>query len=96
MKAPGDFIPEEIDDALDTLYNRTVEQERTQLIQLQYVFQGLSLVAYNNYVPCMSANYAPDRSNQLKGIIRDYFQNDYPKELKLESDVSRMLSQASS
>lgn len=90
LKAPGDFIPEEIDDALDTLYNRTVEQERTQLIQLQYVFQGLSLVAYNNYVPCMSANYAPDRSNQLKGIIRDYFQNDYPKELKLEPDNSNV------
>uniref|UniRef100_A0A0A1WHM7 ATP-dependent DNA helicase Q4 n=1 Tax=Zeugodacus cucurbitae TaxID=28588 RepID=A0A0A1WHM7_ZEUCU len=90
LKAPGDFIPEEIDDALDTLYNRTVEQERTQLIQLQYVFQGLSLVAYNNYVPCMSANYAPDRSNQLKGIIRDYFQNDYPKELKLDPDNSNV------
>ncbi|XP_050336964.1 ATP-dependent DNA helicase Q4 [Bactrocera neohumeralis] len=90
LKAPGDFIPEEIDDALDTLYNRTVEQERTQLIQLQYVFQGLSLVAYNNYVPCMSANYAPDRSNQLKGIIRDYFQNDYPKEMKLETDNSNV------
>ncbi|XP_036336094.1 ATP-dependent DNA helicase Q4-like [Rhagoletis pomonella] len=88
LKAPGDFIPEEIDNALDTLYNRTVEQERTQLIQLQYVFQGLSSVAYNTYIPCTSANYAPDRSNQLKGIIRDYFENDYPKELKLEADAS--------
>ncbi|XP_053953021.1 ATP-dependent DNA helicase Q4 [Anastrepha ludens] len=90
LKAPGDFVPEEIDDALDTLYNRTVEQERTQLIQLQYVFQGLSSVAYNTYVPCTNANYAPDRSNQLKGIIRDYFQNDYPKELKLEADASNI------
>ncbi|XP_017479708.1 PREDICTED: ATP-dependent DNA helicase Q4-like [Rhagoletis zephyria] len=88
LKAPGDFIPEEIDNALDTLYNRTVEQERTQLIQLQYVFQGLSSVAYNTYIPCTSTNYAPDRSNQLKGIIRDYFENDYPKELKLEADAS--------
>uniref|UniRef100_W8BWT9 ATP-dependent DNA helicase Q4 n=1 Tax=Ceratitis capitata TaxID=7213 RepID=W8BWT9_CERCA len=90
LKAPGDFIPEEIDDALDTLYNRTVEQEKTQLIQLQYVFQGLSSVAFNIYTPCTSKNYTPDRSNQLKGIIRDYFQNDYPKELKLESDTSNV------
>ena len=34
IKTPGDFTPEEIDDALDALYNRSVKQEKTQLIQV--------------------------------------------------------------
>ncbi|XP_023294445.2 ATP-dependent DNA helicase Q4 [Lucilia cuprina] len=90
IKAPGDFTAEEIDDALDTLYNRSVKQEQTQLIQLQYVFQGLSSVAYNSYGPCCNETFSHDRSDQLKGIIRDYFRNDYPKNLKLEIDPSNI------
>uniref|UniRef100_A0A1I8NG43 ATP-dependent DNA helicase Q4 n=1 Tax=Musca domestica TaxID=7370 RepID=A0A1I8NG43_MUSDO len=90
LKAPGDFTIEEIDDALDILYNRCVKQERTQLIQLQYVFQGLSSVAYNSHVPCCSENFSHDRSDQLKAIIRDYFRNDYPKDLKLEVEESNV------
>lgn len=38
IKAPGDFTAEEIDDALDTLYTRAVKQEKTQLIQVRYLF----------------------------------------------------------
>ncbi|XP_013112957.2 uncharacterized protein LOC106091083 [Stomoxys calcitrans] len=90
IKAPGDFTIEEIDDALDILYNRCVKQEKTQLIQLQYVFQGLSSVAYNSHVPCCSENFSHDRSDQLKAIIRDYFRNDYPKDLKLEIEESKV------
>ncbi|KAM7357358.1 recQ4 helicase [Cochliomyia hominivorax] len=90
IKAPGDFTAEEIDDALDTLYNRSVKQEQTQLIQLQYVFQGLSSVAYNTYGPCCNETFSHDRSDQLKAIIRDYFRNDYPKNLKLEPDLSNV------
>lgn len=51
------------------------------------MFQGLSSVAYNSYGPCCSETFSQDRSNQLKGIIRDYFRNDYPKDIKLEIDV---------
>ncbi|XP_061391046.1 uncharacterized protein LOC133326411 [Musca vetustissima] len=90
LKAPGDFTIEEIDDALDILYTRCVKQEKTQLIQLQYVFQGLSSVAYNSHVPCCSENFSHDRSDQLKAIIRDYFRNDYPKDLKLEVEESNV------
>ncbi|XP_073843729.1 recQ4 helicase [Musca autumnalis] len=90
LKAPGDFTIEEIDDALDILYTRCVKQEKTQLIQLQYVFQGLSSVAYNTHVPCCSENFSHARSDQLKGIIRDYFRNDYPKDLKLEVEESNV------
>lgn len=55
---------------------------------MQYVFQGLSSVAYNTYGPCCSDTLSHDRSDQLKGIIRDYFRNDYPKDIKLEIDVN--------
>lgn len=54
---------------------------------MQYVFQGLSSVAYNSHVPCCSETFSHDRSDQLKAIIRDYFRNDYPKDLKLEIEV---------
>ena len=56
-------------------------------LQLQYVFQGLSSVSYNNYVLCASGNFSTVRSDQLKAIIREYFLNDYPKDLKLEIEV---------
>ncbi|KAL7732301.1 hypothetical protein ACLKA6_018527 [Drosophila palustris] len=88
IKAPGDFSEAEIDNALDTLYSRSVKQERTQLIQLQYVAHGLSAVAYNSCVPCCSVDFPQDRCTQLKGIVRNYFRNDYPKDLQLEIEPS--------
>ncbi|XP_060653687.1 ATP-dependent DNA helicase Q4 [Drosophila nasuta] len=90
IKAPGDFSEAEIDNALDTLYSRSVKQERTQLIQLQYVAHGLSAVAYNMCVHCCSADFPQDRSTQLKGIVRNYFRNDYPQDLELEIEPSNV------
>lgn len=87
IKAPGDFSETEIDDALDILYSRSVQQERTQLIQLQYVAHGLSAVAYNSCAPCCSRDFPQDRCAQLKGIVRNYFRNDYPQDLELEITV---------
>ncbi|KRF98990.1 uncharacterized protein Dwil_GK27201 [Drosophila willistoni] len=84
LKAPGDFTETEIDNALDTLYTRSVKQEQTQLIQLQYVAHGLAAVAYNTCAHCCNADFPQDRGNQLKAIIRNYFQNDYPQDLELE------------
>uniref|UniRef100_A0A1A9X0I5 ATP-dependent DNA helicase Q4 n=1 Tax=Glossina brevipalpis TaxID=37001 RepID=A0A1A9X0I5_9MUSC len=92
LMAPGNFTTEEIDDALDTLYSRAVRQEKTQLIQLQYVCQGLSSVAYQTFKPCSIENFSDDRCEQLKGIIRNYFKNDYPKDLKLEIEDSNGIS----
>lgn len=95
IKAPGDFTEAEIDDALDTLYTRSVMQERTQLIQLQYVAHGLSAVAYSSCGQCCSVDFPQDRCAQLKGIVRNYFRNDYPQDLELEIEVSpsEMVSQ---
>uniref|UniRef100_A0A1A9UKS1 ATP-dependent DNA helicase Q4 n=1 Tax=Glossina austeni TaxID=7395 RepID=A0A1A9UKS1_GLOAU len=88
LMAPGDFTTAEIDEALDTLYNRTVKQEKTQLIQLQYVCQGLSSVAYETFKSCFIEQFSGDRCHQLRAIIRNYFKNDYPKDLKLEIEAS--------
>ncbi|XP_037890041.1 uncharacterized protein LOC119637796 [Glossina fuscipes] len=88
LTAPGDFTTAEIDEALDTLYNRTVKQEKTQLMQLQYVCQGLSSVAYDTFKSCSIEQFSADRCHQLKAIIRNYFKNDYPKDLKLEIEDS--------
>ncbi|KRF84008.1 ATP-dependent DNA helicase Q4 [Drosophila virilis] len=90
IKAPGDFTEAEIDDALDTLYTRSVKQERTQLIQLQYVAHGLSAVAYSSCAQCCSVDFPQDRCIQLKGIVRNYFRNDYPQDLELEIEPSNV------
>ncbi|XP_030386390.1 ATP-dependent DNA helicase Q4 [Scaptodrosophila lebanonensis] len=90
IKAPGDFSETEIDAALDTLYTRSVKQERTQLIQLQYVAHGLSAVAYTTCTHCCSADFPQDRCTQLKAIIRNYFRNDYPQDLELEIEPSNV------
>lgn len=91
IKIPGDFSETEIDSALDTLYTRSVKQERTQLIQLQYVAHGLAAVAYSSAGQCCSADFPQDRCEQLKAIVRNYFLNDYPQDLELEVEVMTSL-----
>ncbi|XP_017018378.1 ATP-dependent DNA helicase Q4 [Drosophila kikkawai] len=90
IKVPGDFTETEIDGALDTLYTRSVKQERTQLIQLQYVAHGLAAVAYSSCSQCCSADFPQDRGEQLKAIVRNYFLNDYPQDLELEVEPSNV------
>jgi len=64
-----------------------VKQERTQLIQLQYVAHGLAAVAYSSCGQCCNADFPQDRGEQLKAIVRNYFANDYPQDLELEIEV---------
>ncbi|XP_016969067.2 ATP-dependent DNA helicase Q4 [Drosophila rhopaloa] len=90
IKVPGDFTETEIDSALDTLYTRSVKQERTQLIQLQYVAHGLAAVAYSSCGQCCNADFPQDRGEQLKAIVRNYFANDYPQDLELEVEPSNV------
>lgn len=56
-------------------------------LQLKFVFEGISSVAHNNYVPCTGENTNYERSDKLKKIIRDYFESDYPKDITLNEDV---------
>ncbi|XP_055373267.1 ATP-dependent DNA helicase Q4 [Condylostylus longicornis] len=87
VKAPGDFTSEEIDEGLDSLYQRSLLQERTQLIQLQCISEGLHSVSFKSCLPCCDKNFDIEMSNKLKSIIRNYFQTNCSNEVKLKEDV---------
>lgn len=75
IRSPGDLDDDELDATLDLLYNRVTTQERTQRLQLQNVFNGLSAVAFDSYAKAVKRTEDADRnSDQLKAYIRDYFQ----------------------
>ncbi|XP_055527731.1 ATP-dependent DNA helicase Q4 [Wyeomyia smithii] len=75
MRAPGDLSDDELDTNLDSLYRRVTNQEKTQLIQLQCVFDALSSVAFPSYVSVGNTEKLAEPSNKLKTIIRAYFED---------------------
>ncbi|XP_055628082.1 ATP-dependent DNA helicase Q4 isoform X2 [Toxorhynchites rutilus septentrionalis] len=82
IRAPGDLTDDELEKNLDSLYERVKRQEKTQLGQLQTVFDALSSVAFPTFLPVSKADCPHGASNKLKTIIREYFQSevtsDYP------------------
>lgn len=76
IRAPGDLSDEELDATLDMLYNRVQSQEKTQLMQLDNVFKGLSSVARKSCIPCANVDEKDENSEQLKKLVREYFQSD--------------------
>lgn len=79
IKSPGDLSDDELDHALDTLANRTSSQELTQLIQLQIICDTFNSLATPNFIHCATSEKLPiDKSNELKTIIRNYFQTNLP------------------
>ncbi|XP_062542516.1 ATP-dependent DNA helicase Q4 [Armigeres subalbatus] len=80
IRAPGDLTDDELDQTLDTLYERVTSQERAQLIQLQSVTNALSSIAFQTYLPVSNTNCPQGPSHKLKTVIRDYFQTDISNE----------------
>lgn len=79
IRSPGDLSDDELDQALDSLENRTSSQELTQVIQLQIICDTFISLATQNYMQCASIEKLPiDKSNELKTIIRNYFQSNLP------------------
>lgn len=75
VRSPGDLSDSELDATLDLLYNRVTDQELTQLMQLQNVFNGMSTVAFDSYSPVVNRPEEAERhSDELKLYVRDYFQ----------------------
>lgn len=74
--SPGDLSPLEQDSTLNLLYSRVKGQENNQLTQLENVFQGLSSAARRSALQSAKVEPNDDHSEQLKHLIRDYFQND--------------------
>uniref|UniRef100_A0A182JP47 ATP-dependent DNA helicase Q4 n=1 Tax=Anopheles christyi TaxID=43041 RepID=A0A182JP47_9DIPT len=80
VRAPGDLTDEELDHALDGLYERVTHQERTQLAQLQYIADALNSVCFNSIGPLSRADCPTGPSDKLKTIVREYFTTDISKE----------------
>ncbi|XP_061519287.1 uncharacterized protein LOC1276585 [Anopheles gambiae] len=80
VRAPGDLTDEELDHALDGLYERVTHQERTQLAQLQYISDALNSVCFNTIGPVSRADCPTGPSDKLKTIVREYFTTDISKE----------------
>lgn len=97
VKTPGDFLPEECEQALISLYERTVEQEKSQLRQLEFVYNSLVDVFYNSCLGCAKVDDTViEKSNKLKETIRSYFKYDCPQitdiEVVLEDHVINEIS----
>ncbi|XP_072383095.1 ATP-dependent DNA helicase Q4 [Diabrotica undecimpunctata] len=78
--APGNLEGDQLDEALETLYNRVVEQERTALLQLNAIHQTLLKVAKTSFKACTSE----DGDDLIKTKVREYFNSPNPLELVSE------------
>uniref|UniRef100_A0A6P7GI30 DNA 3'-5' helicase n=1 Tax=Diabrotica virgifera virgifera TaxID=50390 RepID=A0A6P7GI30_DIAVI len=78
--APGNLEGDQLDEALETLYNRVVEQERTALLQLNAIHQTLLKVAKSSFKACTSE----DGDALIKTRVREYFNSPNPLELVSE------------
>lgn len=83
--APGNLSATELDDALDSLYERVERQEKTAHQQLEVIFEALSSLAYPSYSH-MVGDQDLERSNKLKELIRSYF----TEELQIPSSGTQL------
>lgn len=70
--APGNLTATELDEALDSLYEHVVTQEKTALQQLQALHVAVTAAAKSSYRNCIESN------EELKMKIREYFESDDP------------------
>ncbi|XP_044263176.1 ATP-dependent DNA helicase Q4 [Tribolium madens] len=79
LLAPGNLDDEQLDEALDSLYEHVVNQEKTALLQLRTVHQTLIEVAVPSYKLCLTEEPS-EHNNKLKSKIREYFESPNPLE----------------
>ena len=81
LRAPGDLTDEERDSVCDFLEDRILAEERSQLQQLQFVYDSLKSVSFSEYWQCAD-DVDEESDKQLKEIVRSYFEdcNDKTKE----------------
>ncbi|KAG8038272.1 hypothetical protein G9C98_006599 [Cotesia typhae] len=79
VRAPGDLTDAELDEALDTLASRAQSQETSSLQQLEIIHAVMNKYSCQRVKDCEELNddniY---KSNQLKNVIRQYFQSPSP------------------
>lgn len=77
VKAPGDLTDTELDEALDALIARTQSQESSCLQQLELISFAFDKISVPTIKHCLILDDdVMKRSEELKTIIRDYFQSD--------------------
>lgn len=98
IKAPGDLSPSELDSILDDLHGTVLSQEKAMLYQLEESNRAFSKLGNNSLESDrLSEESLIEKSNELKNMIRDYFQReDYlPTNVTIEErplDVDRIAS----
>ncbi|XP_057652409.1 ATP-dependent DNA helicase Q4 [Diorhabda carinulata] len=100
LLAPGNLADEKLDEALENLYTRVVEQERTALRQLNAIHQTFLQVATSSFKHCL----LEESDSLIKTKVREYFgmpdplklvpEIDYPKvdEEQLVADIHAIIS----
>ena len=80
-RAPGDLSDSERDSVCDFLEDRIIAEERSQLQQLQFVYDSLKSVSCSEFWQCADA-VDEEADKQLKQLVRSYFEdcNDKTKE----------------
>ena len=73
-RAPGDLSDEERDSVCDFLEDRILAEERSQLQQLQFVYDSLKSVSFSEYWQCAD-DVDEESDKQLKQIVRSYFED---------------------
>lgn len=81
LLAPGNLADEKLDEALENLYTRVIDQERTALLQLNAIHQTLLQVAKSSFKNCLSE----ESDNLIKTNVREYF--GMPDPLKLVPEI---------
>lgn len=89
VKAPGDLTDIELDEALDALIERSQYQESSRLKQLELISSALNKISVSSVKHCSNLNNdITKRSEELKDVIREYFQSDsLLKDLDISSQV---------
>ncbi|XP_029668256.1 ATP-dependent DNA helicase Q4 [Formica exsecta] len=79
VKAPGDLTDTELDEALDALIDRTRSQESSCLQQLELISLAFDKISVPTIKDCLILDDdVMKRAEELKNIIREYFQSDSP------------------
>lgn len=79
VKAPGDLTNEELDEALESLYQRSKSQETLCFQQLKAISAATREFSFKTVRECLkSAEDASLKSESLKNTIRSYFEQEDP------------------
>jgi len=78
IRVPGDLSDEERDYVCDFLEDRIQAEERSQLQQLQFVYDSLRSVSFSEYWYCAD-DVDKESDTQLKDIVRSYFEDSCDK-----------------